>query len=313
MSITVTNARRDDIGNQYKISGTATFDASYATGGETLTAAQLGLTEISGVIMEDSLGYTFDTIRNTSGSQALIRVYDSATITPAGTNAASTVQILSKSLDTPYIALPEIALVHNADPVTNLDAAPLFADPLIGVEMAQLESIQDSAADTYFSTSNDGSYYQEGTLRAYGLVIHNATPGGAQIYVDEADSDKLKADFTGAGAPGDKLVPLRLSAGVIFLNIIDEDTTAMTELYYDDNGADNAKLVFVDAGTAGGVVHGSNIIPGAYAALPASGIVGGISNAQAFTGTPVSAAPLTEVANGTNLSAVSVDFIAIGK
>lgn len=99
MGLTLTNLVRESAGSQFKVRGTLTFDNSYLTGGESLSAALLGLDRIEEVDFEDSMGYTFDGIIAAGGASALVKAYytagGSGTIatvsagTPAGTNSAT--------------------------------------------------------------------------------------------------------------------------------------------------------------------------------------------------------------------------------
>ena len=46
MAFTVTRTSRNVVGSMVQITGTLAFDSSYATGGESITAAELGLSSI---------------------------------------------------------------------------------------------------------------------------------------------------------------------------------------------------------------------------------------------------------------------------
>lgn len=76
MALTITNLKYDSAGSQTKVTGQIAFDSSYPTGGESLTASQLGLAGISNIIVEPKSGYIFDPAY--SGSDANILVYNSA-------------------------------------------------------------------------------------------------------------------------------------------------------------------------------------------------------------------------------------------
>lgn len=317
MALSYSNIIRSPIGNKFLVSGVVTFDSSYASGGEVVDPAAIGLHTIENMIVSGAEGYQCcftpadskihvyagtgggtpagsiaisphaDSAGTPAGSIVISPHADSAG-TPAGTNAASAVQAQMFDIDDEGVTIPTITLTHNADPAgAGLSAAPLYAvvntAPYFG--QARLESNQASTADTTFSTSNDGAFYNTGTQRAYGFVKHDATPGGVQIYVDEADSDKLKANFTAGGNAGHKYVPLKMGFVTIWLKIFDADTAGMKALYYDDDGADDAKLVFVDTGAAGGVVHATNLFKGcALGLMPTLGSQSGVAEGQVFTG-----------------------------
>ena len=263
--------------------------------------------------------------------------------TPAGTNGASVANGLLASCDNNALTLPAWALTHAADPTDGGNNRTLHAVVMPGWlgGMARFESNQVATADTTFSSQNNGSYYNDAAQRAYAWVEHNATPTGVQIFIDEADGDKLKADFTGAGVAGHKHVALRMSAGTIFLKVLDAPTAGMKALYYDDNGLDNAKLIYLDAGGVGGTVHNDNRVLGGHASTTVvTSVQIGYADAQIFTGTPLgghahattgttaagaphthalsgstastAGAAATEVPNLTDLSAITASFVAIG-
>lgn len=66
MALTFTLDDRQLVGNKRQVAGTVTFDSSYATGGETFTAADLGLSSITDVSIEDASGYNIFWNRSTT-------------------------------------------------------------------------------------------------------------------------------------------------------------------------------------------------------------------------------------------------------
>lgn len=86
MALTIANLAWDLAGSRWRVAGTLAFDSSYPTGGESLTAANLGLRTIDDIVVEPRSGYTF-TYNHTD---ALLLAYRTATLTPAGTVAAPT-------------------------------------------------------------------------------------------------------------------------------------------------------------------------------------------------------------------------------
>lgn len=73
-------------GSQLKVDGLMTFSSTYATGGEAVTAAQLGLSMIQDMNIEDSGGYLYDCIIAADKLSAKIKVY---TTGAAGTSGAT--------------------------------------------------------------------------------------------------------------------------------------------------------------------------------------------------------------------------------
>jgi len=168
--------------------------------------------------------------------------------TPTGQNTVSSVKAFEELVDMFGVTAPTLALVHDADPVVNLAAAPLYA--IIHVSsvcrVGRLESNQASTTDTTFTTANDGVFYATGTLRATGFVRHAVGSLGIQLFVDEADSYKIKANIT----TGDFYLTLYMGGIWVDVRVYDAPTAGMKPLYYDDNGVDNAKLCFVAGDTS---------------------------------------------------------------
>lgn len=87
LTVSLTGDWMASAGSQRATNGTITFDSSYPTGGESLTAANVGLGSISFIeFNQGSSGYTFQ--YDYANSKVL--VYRSAGFTPAGTNSAPT-------------------------------------------------------------------------------------------------------------------------------------------------------------------------------------------------------------------------------
>lgn len=100
MALTISNlVNYGSVGTQYKINGQITFDSSYPTGGEVLTASQLGLTYIESFeVPVDAGGYTFGSNLTTPATSLTVKVFQGASGstssvsggTPAGTVDAPT-------------------------------------------------------------------------------------------------------------------------------------------------------------------------------------------------------------------------------
>ena len=202
--------------------------------------------------------------------------------TPAGTNADSDVMPINIAYDMNGYIIPSFALTHNADPEgVGMLATKLYAIHVNGSNLAQLNSVLNGVASTSFTSAADGGIYRA-DQRATGWVKYNAVPDGVQIFVDEADGDKLKGDFSAALNPGDKMVSLKLDTGSLTLLIKDAPTAGMKALFVDDDGADNAKLVFVDTGAAGGTINAGNFEAVCLSAM--KGTKAGNAKAQTFSG-----------------------------
>lgn len=233
-----------------------------------------------------------------------------ASYTPAGSNAASDVRPVVEAIDALAFTAPTVALVHNADPVGGLAAAPLYAvvDVNSTARVGRLESNQASTANTVFTTANDGAFYGTGTARATGFVKHVVGSTGVALYVDEADGYKIKANV----GTGDFYLPLWLMGPAwVSIKVLDADTSGMKQLYYDDNGADNAKLVFVATDTSNHNT-GASIIKQQVNVF-ADGYHSGTAEAQSFTGTPDTISPtasFTGAAMGGHVHTIVGDSIS---
>lgn len=60
MAASVTVKKKNKFGNGYAVTADVTFDSSYPTGGEALTAQQFGLTVIDFVLPSPAAGYIFE-------------------------------------------------------------------------------------------------------------------------------------------------------------------------------------------------------------------------------------------------------------
>lgn len=301
---------------------------TYATNGIAVTAAQFGFHVLEDLIIEEAGGLTYafdkDNMKvkayrtgsfTPNGSIAITPHSDSAgtpagTIvvtphadsagtpagtnaetsagTPAGTNAASVVTPgLHGEMTGVVKGTP--ALTHNADPVTNLSANPLYVVEAYGVGNKNIGVLQSNCnGTTSIVGSVDDASGVCGAATPRFFVTHNATPAGVPIYVNEADSDKLCANFA---SETDCVVMMPFEAiadgvpGFAYAVTIHHDASAATysALYFDDDGAADAQLAFVDAGGAGGVIYADDI---EVVAPQYMGITGncGSAAAQTFTG-----------------------------
>lgn len=340
MALTFSALQRHSAGDQFKVTGLMTFDDSYPTGGESMTAGALGLSVIDSMEFEDSGGYSFDAIIATGGASALIKAWRSAGFTPSGaialtagtaasgTNAASNVS--SAYISTQSCVKPVIALTHNADPVGGLAASLLYLVEGYGGSTMNCGTLQSNCAgttDISGSTADGTVWLTAATPRFY--VAHSLTPAGVQIYVNEASSDQLEF-VSPTATDGYIVMPYEAIANVppgfaVRVKIHHSATAATGKaLYFDDNGAADAQLAFVDAGTAGGVVPAADIdVIGPDYVMALAGHQGTaaaqtITMVQptftaALTGAAVAESAFNEVDNTTNLSTLSIGFSAFGK
>lgn len=89
MALTLASREYHNAGSQRQTVLKATFDSSYATGGEALSAQDFGMKTVNLVTAEPASGYTFEY----DYTNAKLKAFRSAGFTPAGTNSAPTVTI----------------------------------------------------------------------------------------------------------------------------------------------------------------------------------------------------------------------------
>jgi len=156
-------------------------------------------------------------------------------------------------------------LLYNADPVGNLAANPLFVVEGYGIgnkNIGVLQSIMDSTTSIVASTDDVSGICGAATPRFF--VAHSAAPSGVQIYVDQADNDKLVC-VSPTGKDVIIMMPFEAIAdgvpGFSYAVTIHHvaSIVAETALYFDDDGAANSQLCFVDIGTTDSVIYASDI------------------------------------------------------
>jgi len=206
------------------------------------------------------------------------------------TNAVSDVTAMIAYPDGAGITKPVIALTHNADPVANLAASLLFVTEAYELAGANVGILQSNCAGTTSisgETANGTVYAVAASTRFW--VTHNATPTGVQIYVNEGAADQLEC-ISPTGADCYVMFPFESAAGSVAAGCavkITHNASADSGkvLYFDDNGAADAQLVFIDAGAGGGVIPAADILP----ILNTGTIIGessvvGVAAAQGLTG-----------------------------
>lgn len=82
-------------GSEKKAEFAVTLSSSYATGGDSFTAAQIGFAQINKIILETEKGYFFEADISSDKLSAKIKAYSGgvSSFTPAGTNGTSTVTL----------------------------------------------------------------------------------------------------------------------------------------------------------------------------------------------------------------------------
>ena len=160
---------------------------------------------------------------------------------------------------------PTMSLPHNADPQTNLNAEPLYATEAQGnatKNVVALESTTDSNADVLGETADGIGGAVTASCRFF--VKDNNSPAGVQVYVNEASSDQLEF-ISPTTEDAYIIMPYEIVAGGLpgyaCAVKIHHNASAGSgkALYFDDNGAADAQLCFIDTGAAGGVIPPADI------------------------------------------------------
>ena len=328
MALTVSSVIPGVNGSKRTATFDVAFDASYPTGGEALAPGQVGLQVIESAVIERKGGYLFEW----DYTNQKIKVFSGggADITPAGSVAApifsgSALGTHSHTVAAKWcgdfngVVAPTIALTHNADPAGGLAAAPVYVvenGSFASGNQLLLYSTTNANASVLGETADGTVYGAAASARFW--VNDSDTPAGVQVYINEAASDRL--EFVSPSATdGYIIMPMETGYGFGVKVQVFHSAAAATgkALYFDDNGAADAQLVFVDAGAAGGTVSVTSVEVvgppyvgmGAYFAGTAFGVTAGTpagtNSAPAFTGTAVAAGAADEVDNGTNLSTLT--------
>lgn len=214
MALTVTFGDRQKVGSQFAIPFSATFDSSYATSGETLTASKFGLDRFENIVLEDSEGYIYDVDIATGGATALLKAYQPDAL------AASTIKL--KDDDT--AASNGVALyLHSKDGMHGW-----------------FEFVSPTNADGTGTLASGGSAYSVFDSDA-------AATDGVLVYYDQDAANANERFMAVTQYNMDIYVPV---GGNKYIKIKDNDTAATDgiRVYFDEDGT-NAydRLVFVSA------------------------------------------------------------------
>lgn len=108
MAITVTVQESYTQGNHKVKQGTIAMDSSYLTGGEVITAADLGLSQIRSLFLNPHGGYVFEYVPTQTGGASVdgtIKAYWTGSTTAAAlAQVSSTTNLASSAASIPFIA-----------------------------------------------------------------------------------------------------------------------------------------------------------------------------------------------------------------
>lgn len=263
MALTLTNLQRHDSGDQTKITGALAFDASYATGGETLTASLLGLDRIEDMQFEDSEGYTYDADIAAGGATALIKAYRTGATTVAlATENAHTHANDTMALTTPALTGSSAAgtshnhaftgtafaaatanVIYNATPAT-LGTAVYACVKDGKMEEAILASENANGATATLETDEGlTTFVVYKPLDAHEVhVMYDNTPQDVVLYVRlDANGQTGHLEFV---SPTNAHGSFTCNNGGDTVAVIDNDNAAAgtIQLYCDDDATDGDRL-----------------------------------------------------------------------
>ena len=279
--------------------GTITFDSSYPTGGEALTASDFNLSTVTSFAIETSDGYIFEyDITNElliaylpTGSSSVSNATENAHThavaldggdtgvgtahshavaldggdTGTGTSHTHTVVTEWGPSDISGVTVGTPALTHNADPATNLLAQPLYCVEGYGTgsrNICQLFSTTNGNTSILGSTDDVSGIPGTSTPRFW--VNDSDAPGGVQIYIAVDTNDQFEF-VSPTTTDAYILMPFEAIAdgvpGYSYAVKVTHAADAATgkAVSFDDNGAADAKLIYIDTGTAGGLIYANDI------------------------------------------------------
>ena len=325
MALTISNQSFAALQNKRAVFCDLAFDSSYPTGGEALTPGNIGLTAIERVLFEPKSGYLFEY----DHTNQKVKVFSGGgvDITPAGTFAGSALANHSHTLsgyahlDANGVVAPTIALTHNAGPQANLAAQPIYAVEGGDGTLNVLTLYSTTNANTsVFGETADGTVFGAAASARF-WINDTDTPAGVQLYINEAQSDRLEF-VSPTATDGYIVMPMEGGYGFALRVKVTHSATAASgkALFFDDNGAADAQLIFVDTGTTGGTVPVTSIstIKAGYINQGTAGAGSATATsagtpAGTFTGTAVAAGAAEEVDAATNLATLTaVKCVFIG-
>jgi len=319
MAVVPTITSITNTGSQLRITGRIAFDSSYVTGGEPLTARSIRLSQIDSINLQAESGYFFQTVYPTvrppsvnlmvfeGGLSAFTPAGSNANTsagTPAGTNGTSAVtgtaaaQIWTAGAYTPGGSNSSSLVTGTADaqaftgtaPLTNLDlATPAFSGTGL------------TAAGQVITTTDN----QTMTLnQCAGMWLVSATEATAP--------NLIKSNTAVSGAPAVLTVYGSANTDAGAYKIVKHAAPVGT------NGSSSLSGASATGQTFSGnlaVLSGTNSTSAVTGTAAAQTFTGSAlaTHTHVFSGTPVAATVATQVANATNLSALSaVEFEAFG-
>lgn len=262
MAVTLSYGDRFDDGSRVGIPFTLTFDSSYVTAGELITACNFGLDRFEAITIEDSEGYTYDVDITTGGATAKVKAYY---VDTDGAITAEDIKLTdSNTAETDGVAV----YLHTKDGQTGW-----------------LEFVSPTDADGTLTLASGGS-------SAFIFDSDAAATDGVQIYFDE-DATVVDERLMAVCQSNQNIyVPV---GGGNYIKIKDNDTAATdgVGVYFDEDGT-NAydRLLYISPTNTDGT---------------------GATDDEYRNFTLAGTKALEEVANATDLSAITINGTAYGR
>lgn len=231
MALTVTYGDRQDAGSQFKVPFTATFDSSYLTSGEVLTAANFGLDRFEDFEIEDSEGLSFDVDIATGGATAQLKAYT----------------VGGKTLSTETVRIKD-------DDTAASNGVAVYVHTKNGVE-AWLEFVSPTNADANLTINNGGS-------KAFIFDADAAATDGVALYFDEDATNANERLMCVSQSNQDLYLTI---AGGKIIKIKDNDTAATdgVQVYCDEDSTNSYdRLLFVSPTNTSGTANTSTTYTG---------------------------------------------------
>lgn len=215
-ALTVSNIETENAGSEKKVMANIAFDSSYAIGGESLTAANLGLSKINRLKVSDQSGYTFEYDYTNSKLKVLGNGEGGSTITVTDDNTAASNGVAVK--------------VQSFDGVNSYLA---FTSPTTTDGMGLL-----AAAGNTFSVKHDGT---------------PSNSFSANLYFDE-DGTNVDERFLANTATAQDMFVAVSGGNVIRINHDASASSNGVQVYFDEDAANtHERLLFVSPTNVDGI------------------------------------------------------------
>lgn len=217
MALTISNLTYSKNNNKNIRSGSIAFDSSYPTGGESITAAELGLAYFDTIEVEPKSGYIFEPVIAAGGATAVIKVTSGAAATSGATSGGTPAGNVALNLATPAFsgtgltAAGQVMTTTDNQTMTLNQCAGMWLIPATGATppMLILSNTAVTGAPAVLtvqgSAATDAGAYKivQGALTASALSTHThsvAAAAGAEVSNGTNLSSLTGVQFTAYGS-----------------------------------------------------------------------------------------------------------------